>query len=255
MTRSSPRNSDKEKLDATPGDDKSEEKALQPTSSHTKVSEGKEKREKTEQELEDELLASTDSEASIKGAEDDDFKVTLDKEDLDFLDDDEEESENEGRFKSKASSANSTQLKRPAASSSGYKSSYPARNFDKSKNFEKNYPRNDYKRSKYNDKDDSKREKKVSRSPIDLVQRGKDVKRYGSPVRKHKKSPEVRKSPEPVRKGLTKETIQASKVVIVHSKEKQNDLKDEPKKSKAVKPMFKATFKSVEESAADKKKG
>lgn len=249
-TRTSPRN-DKDKIDGGSGDDKNNDKTSLPTA---KVTEAKVKREKTEQELEDELLASTDSEASVKDAEDDDLKMTLDKEDLDFLDDDEEESENEGRFKSKASSSTSNQHKRPAASSSGFKPSYPARKFDKSKNYDKNYPRNDYKRSKYSDKDDSKRERKVSRSPIDSSQRGKDEKRYVSPIRKHKKSPEARKSPEPVRKP-TKEPVQSSKVIVINSKEKQNDLKDESKKLKAVKPMFKATFKSVDEPAEEKKKG
>lgn len=51
------------------------------------------KREKTEQEIEDELLASTDEED-----DGDQIELTVDENELDFLDDDEEESE--GRFKS-----------------------------------------------------------------------------------------------------------------------------------------------------------
>lgn len=196
-----------------------------------------ENHEKTEQELEDELLASTDSD-SIDGndvIDDDEFKVTLDDKDLDFLDDDDdEESENEGRFKSKP--ASSTQQKKSATTSS-FKSSYASKNNDKPRNYgsgDQRYPRNDYKRGRYNDKEREKR------SPIDRV---KDR----TPPRKHKKSPEVRKSPEVSRVQASKEPAQTSRVIVIN--------KEDSKKVKDNKPLFKATFQSVEPPVEDKPKG
>lgn len=232
-------------------DDKNRDKSSQSPTSQTIVYEEKNKRKKTEQELEDELLASTDSEASIKGAEIDEFKVTLDKEDLDFLDDDEEESENEGRFKSNTSSVKSTQQQRTISSGkSSYQKNKPG-SFDQSKIYVKNYPRIDYKRSKYSDKDDKKRDKKKSRSPIDSSQRGKYDKEF---TITRKKSQGARKSPETVCK-LVKETIHVSNVITVNYEDKQNDSKNDIKKGKTVKPMFKSTFKSVGGSSDDNKKG
>lgn len=255
--RTPPKISDKQKTENGPVDNKAEEKlpgTHQPTNTVTenKTPQVKEKRVKTEEELEDELLASTDSEGSIKAVDDDIFKVTLDDKDLDFLDDDEEESENEGRFKSKASS--STEQRKPTLTTNSFKSSYPARSaYDKSRNYgsDKINQRGEYRRYKYIDKDDSKRDRKRSRSPLDSNERRmRDEKQYGSPNRK-KKSPEPRKSPEPV-----KETVKSSKVTITTttSKEKPEVAKDE-RKVKVASPMFKATFKTVEPPVNEKKKG
>lgn len=251
--RTPPKSFDKERFENGSGDDKKAEKSPPPAVKETKAVEPKEKREKTEQELEDELLASTDSESSVNGIEDDEFKMTLDDRDLDFLDDDEEESENEGRFKSKPS-----EQKKPAATTNSFKSSYPTRNnSDKSRNYggDRNNQRSEYRRYKYSDKDDSKRDRKRSRSPIESSERRtKDEKQYGSPSRK-RKSPEARKSPEPAPKP-TKETAKPSKAIItITSKDKQEAVKDEPRKVKVASPMFKATFKTVEPQVDEKKKG
>lgn len=201
---------DEKKQDKLPAADKPAEARAEP-------------RKKTEQELEDELLASSDSE---KGFDDDDtFKVTLDEKELDFLDDDEEESENEGRFKSKP--ATSSQPKKPMATSS-FKSSYASKNFDKPKSFnsnEKHYARHDHRR-----RDDSKREKKIS------------PKR--TPERKQKKSPEARKSP-------AKETVAPSRVIVLKEKP-ESTVKSDSKKKKL---PFKSTFKQVDAPIIDKKKG
>lgn len=246
---------DKDKRESGLSEDKKVEKirkSKSPAANDAKKSESKStSRDKTEQELEDELLASTDSEGSIKAIDDDEIKVTLDEKDLDFLDDDEEESENEGRFKSKPTSS-ATQQKKPLATTS-FRSSFGSKNYEKPKNFnDKNYSRHDYKRGKYNEKDDSRRDNKTSRSPTTSSQRLRDDKRGASPDRRHKKSPEVRKSPEVTRKISTKEpTAQTSKVVVI-SKE---TVKDESKKIRITEPKFKPTFKTVEPQVEVKKKG
>lgn len=246
VDHASPRKSDKEKLEDGSDDGSKYEK---PESLQTSLpvkenssSEAKVKREKTEEELEDELLASTDSEGSVKG-DDDEFKVMLDEKELDFLDDEEDESENEGRFKSKTSSSN--EQKKPTTTANSFKSSYPGRSYDKFSDKPRNYggdkngQRGDYRRSKYSDKDGSKRDKKRSRSPFDTAEkRGKDEKHCGSPIRK-------RKSPEPVQKA-TKEATKPLKVTT-SSKDKPEAVKDEPKKTKVASPLFKATFKSLDE--------
>lgn len=77
----------------TGDDNKVEMDIVDKTVKEKQVVEKQSKREKTEQEIEDELLASTDEED-----DGDQIKLTLDENELDFLDDDEEESE--GRFKS-----------------------------------------------------------------------------------------------------------------------------------------------------------
>lgn len=192
------------------------------------------------------MLASTDSEQSVKG-DDDDLEMTLDEKELDFLDDDEEESENEGRFKSKASTSTAQQKKLMATTSNFKSSNYSNRNFEKPKNFNTNdrsYPRNDHKRNNYNDKDDKKREKK---SPINIGR--KDEKRAPSPIRQQKKSPEVRHTPES--KPPTKELSQSSKIVIL--KKEKSLTKDEPKLQKVVNPTFRMTFKTID--SEEKKKG
>lgn len=225
---------DKEKVDIA-GESKEEQVQPKPSSKESKIPEVKTVRVKTEQELEDELLASTDSE-SIKDF-DNDFKITLDEKDLDFLDDDDEESENEGRFKSNTSS-------KPAKSvttTSSFKSSFASRGFDKPRG---GYNPN-YKRSRYNE--EPKRNRKRSRSPIDSTQRNKNEKRNSPTIRKQKRSPEIQKSPEVSRKISIKEPAQSTKVIVTSKETERTKEKD--------KPLFRATFKSVEPPADDKKKG
>lgn len=236
--RISPRNVDKDKFDTTEAYKKTEQgqaESLQQQTRETKQVDSKPKREKTEQEIEDELLASTDSEASAKDDDEEEFKVTLDENELDFLDDDEEESENEGRFKSKTSST-STQPKK-VATLNNFKSSFQSRHNEKFKN-DRNFSRNDFKRNKYNDRD---RKNSRSRSPATANQRPR-----GSSPRKLRKSSEAQKSPEVVAQS-------SQKIIIIKNKEKTEAAKEEPKKVNA--PMFKATFKTVEPLVEDKKKG
>lgn len=226
--RSPPRNYNREKTETSVCDTKAEKtrssKSPQQPTSESNQEDTKQKRVKTEQELEDELLASTDSEASVKGDDEDEFKVTLDENELDFLDDDEEESENEGRFKSK--SATTAESRKPAITNN-FKPSFQSRNNEKFKN-DRNFSRNDYKRSKYIER--NKRNSR-SRSPIGTIQRA----RGSSP----RKSPEVVAHP--------------SKVLVIKSKEKADNVKEEPRKVKA--PMFKSTFKTLDQLVEDKPKG
>lgn len=240
--RTSPKPSDQEKSEDAPMD--TTETVVKSKSPSPVGPQANENREKTEQELEDELLASTDSEQSEKDAiEDDEFKVTLDKDDLDFLDDEEdEESENEGRFKSK-STTSTAPPKKPVVNN--FKSNY-SRGYDKPKahgSHDRNYARNDYaKRSRY---DEPRRDRKSTRSPTESTQKSKDEKRYESPVRK-RKTPEVRKSPEVSRKAASKESIHPAKVVVTKKE-----------KVKSEEPVFKQTFKTVDSTVAveEKKKG
>lgn len=196
-------------------------KSKSPSSAAVLDAKNDDKREKTEQEIEDELLASSDEEPVKEAKVDDDeeLKLTADANDLDFLDDDEEESENEGRFKGKESTA--------PAKKTGVGSNFkPSFSYDRR---EKAFSRHDYKR-------DSRRERR-SRTPP----------RHSSP-KSRRKSPEVKKSPEASRKTI-KEAAQPSKVIVVNKKD------DEAKKVKTVKPLFKSTFNLVEPSTDDKKKG
>lgn len=239
--RTSPKPSDQEKSE----DVSSMETAVKVKTPSPAGSQAGDNREKTEQELEDELLASTDSEQSENDAGfDEEFKVTLDKDDLDFLDDeDDEESENEGRFKSK-STTSAAPPKKPVVNN--FKSNY-SRGFDnKSRphgSSDRNYGRNDYvKRSRY---DEPRRDRKTTRSPIETSQRSKPEKRHDSPIRKHKKSPEVRRTPElPPRKDTPKESVQPAKVVIAK--------KDKVKSEEPL--VFKPTFKTVDSPAVEEKK-
>lgn len=82
-----------------------------------------EKREKTQEELEDELLASTDDEAELD--------LAVDENDLDFLNMDDSESENEGRFKDKPS----TNVAKKQTVSTTNKNTYSSRPFDKTKSY------------------------------------------------------------------------------------------------------------------------
>lgn len=237
--RTSPKSSDQEKVeDASTMDAAVKSKSPSPT-----APKATDNREKTEQELEDELLASSDSEQSANEvADDEEFKVTLDKEDLDFLDDeDDEESENEGRFKSK-STTSAVPPKKPVVNN--FKSNYSRGYDNKSRpqgSGDRNYGRNDYpKRGRY---DEPRRDRRTTRSPIETSQRSRDEKRYDSPIRKHKKSPEVRKSPEVPRKEAFKESVQPAKVVIAKKE-----------KVKSEEPPFKTTFKAVEPAAVEEKK-
>jgi hypothetical protein len=194
------------------------DKSPEPCSSDAQKEMKQEKRPKTAEELEDELLASTDSEGSLKG--DDGLEMILDEKELDFLDDDEEESENEGRFKSKASTTFAPAKKQTPTTSNFKSSNYSSRNYDKPKTFnsnERNYQRNDHRRNNYVEKEDKKREK--PRSP-------KEEKRYISPIRRTRKTPEVRNSPE--KRTTTKESMQSSKIII--NKEKSKD-EQKPQKS------------------------
>lgn len=239
LQNTKPRSPPKIVKDKEKGDNEEEpkEENVQEQPKESKNSEVKTNREKTEQELEDELLASTDSE-SLKDF-DNDFKITLDEKELDFLDDDDEESENEGRFKSNTSS-------KPAkgtTTTSSFKPLFASKGFDKSRG---GYTSN-HRRNRYNDEPKRHADKKRSRSPIDSSQRSKDEKRYSPPLRKQKRSPEVQKSPENTRKLSTKEPVQSTKVIIINKDKDTNREKD--------KPLFKATFKSVEPPSVDKNKG
>ncbi|CRK91280.1 CLUMA_CG004959, isoform A [Clunio marinus] len=198
-----------------------------------KTSQRQEIRQKTEQEIEDELLASTDSEAESSKVEDDGLKMTLDEKDLDFLDDDEEESENEGRFKSKSSTSNQENKK---MTGNTFKSSFPSKTYEKSKSFtssDKNYSRYDNKqRKKFNDREDSKRDKRSA-----AINKSND--------RRQKKSPENAAT------STVESSQTSSKVVTINNKEKN----DGAKKAKIIaQPMFKATFKSVDGNSDDKQK-
>lgn len=149
-----------------------------------------EKKEKTLEELEDELLASTDEEDG------DQLDINMDDNELDFLEDD-SESENEGRFKSKPS----INVK-PSSSLPSKSSSYSSKSYDKGKY---SSSRNDYKRD---DKYSSSRRKDTNES--------------------RKKSPE--------RKEIS----------LNKDKDSAKSSTDERK------PMFKSTFKSVNDSGEKK---
>lgn len=258
VSKVTPKSTDQEKIETCTKDEPTRKSKSPSVNSANVAGKSEKKREKTEQELEDELLASTDSEQSDKEIDDDEFKLTVDKEDLDFLDDDEEESENEGRFKSKPTTS-ATQDRKTAMSNNNFKPSF-SRGFEKSNKNDKSFGRNDYnKRYRYND--DSRREKKRSRS---LERKERDEKTFNSPIRKQqKKSPEARKSPEAVRKNSTKDSTKVIVFKNVVAKEEPKKIKIDDKKmkiedSKKVKndePMFKSTFKVIEPTVNERKKG
>jgi hypothetical protein len=226
--RSSPKATEEKREN---GSDKKFEAKKSKSPSPTAAPEPKkeEKREKTEQEIEDELLASSEDEAvkePTKIEDDDELKLTADDNDLDFLDDDEEESENEGRFKGKESAA---PVKKAAT------------NFKLNDRRDKPYSRHEgYKR-------DSRRERRNSRSrsPAKIRRKSPEPRRKSPEPRK--KSPEPRKTPENSRKPMKEPT--QSKVIVINKKT------DETKKVKAVKPLFKSTFNLVEPPTEDKKRG
>ena len=153
----------------------------------------------------------------VKVDDDVELKLTADANELDFLDDDEEESENEGRFKGKESSA----PVRKAAVGGNFKSNF-------------SYDRRDKPFSRHEQKREPRRDRR-SRTPP----------RQSPKIRR--RSPEPRKSPEVSRKPIKEPT----KVIVINKKE------EEPKKVKATKvlPLFKSTFNLVEPQTNEKKKG
>ncbi|XP_070493010.1 serine/arginine-rich splicing factor 4-like isoform X2 [Chironomus tepperi] len=141
------------------------------------------KKEKTEQELEDELLASTDEEDG------DQLDINMDDNELDFLEDD-SESENEGRFKSKPSANVKSSSTLPSKHSVGNSRAYDKGRYTSSRH---DYKRDDkYSHSKRRDHGnrrnspdmDSRRKSPTDRKPIVLNKDKDDAKNSTESERK-----------------------------------------------------------------------
>lgn len=141
------------------------------------------RKEKTEQELEDELLASTDEE------DEDQLDINMDDNELDFLEDD-SESENEGRFKSKPSANVKSSSTLPTKHNFGHSRAYDKGKYSSSRH---DYKRDDkYSHSKRRDHGchkntsdlDSRRKSPTDRKPIVLNKDKDDAKSTNESERK-----------------------------------------------------------------------
>ncbi|KAL7027782.1 hypothetical protein ACKWTF_005579 [Chironomus riparius] len=150
------------------------------------------KKEKTEQELEDELLASTDEEDG------DQLDINMDDNELDFLNDD-SESENEGRFKSKPSANVKSSSTIPSRHNFGNSRAYDRGKYSSS--------RHDYKRDdKYSHS--RRRDHANRRNTPDLDSRRKSP-TDRKPIVSNKDKDDVKSSTESERKPMFKSTFKS----------------------------------------------